>query len=446
MAYMTPQEFQMQQEMLRQGRVPQQTPISTPGMSAGMAPGTSAAMPDFAAAAQTFDGENERIAQQRLMAQQMTEQSFKSPELIRAGNVSVAGANPMTALAQALRAGTGAYGNMQAGKASEALAEKEAKRDTALGEVATYTAEQELLAATRAQENADRTATAADTRNTETASNNAINQALAQDKQNEVEAENLRGGTTEYFVSPDGVVATFVDRAGNRFMGGRGGPPMDYNAVQGWTPIKASAMSESQVSGQIPEAEMTIDQRRKATIAALPSSGERLSANTMLTTSEALAGLIPQGNAMVEGGQDYHVAKEYGEGVARTVTPPYLEDAAGNTVATMLYTDEQKEFVGNMANAVGDFRKARTGANVTMIETELGKNWDPSVKGINIQERVRRGVELQKFINRNLGQLGIEGYSVADPFTPGITPPSNSPGKDDLSTLTLAELRAMANE
>jgi len=76
---------------------------SMPGFVSQSIPG------DRQQANRDFTAQEARIAQQQAMAKQMMEQAGQAPEMIRAGNVSVAGANPLTALASAIRGGTGAY-------------------------------------------------------------------------------------------------------------------------------------------------------------------------------------------------------------------------------------------------------------------------------------------------------------------------------------------------
>jgi hypothetical protein len=81
---------------------------------------TQSAPDNFGAAAQNFDAQRDQIQSQRDMAQQMALQAGKSPGLITAGNVSAAGASPMSALAQGLR---GYQSGRQSRMADEGTAE-----------------------------------------------------------------------------------------------------------------------------------------------------------------------------------------------------------------------------------------------------------------------------------------------------------------------------------
>lgn len=85
---------------------------------------------------QDLTGQRNRLQLQNQYARQMMDSSGESPELIRAGNVSVAGANPLTALAQALRGGAGAYLSYKTGKDQKALETQQGKIDAEKGRLA----------------------------------------------------------------------------------------------------------------------------------------------------------------------------------------------------------------------------------------------------------------------------------------------------------------------
>jgi hypothetical protein len=122
------EQFRMMQEAERQGRTPQQS---------GMGGGMSAAMgsPNYATANRTFDTENESIRQQRLLAMQMLKQSADSPGMIQAGDVAVAGASPLSALAQGIRGYAGGKGIADAREQEAGILEQQAETNAEQGRV-----------------------------------------------------------------------------------------------------------------------------------------------------------------------------------------------------------------------------------------------------------------------------------------------------------------------
>jgi hypothetical protein len=80
---------------------PSNAPYSPAPVPEGMI--TQSAPDNQAIANQQFGAQNSQIERQRDMAEQMALMAGKSPGLITAGNVSAAGASPMSALAQGLR-------------------------------------------------------------------------------------------------------------------------------------------------------------------------------------------------------------------------------------------------------------------------------------------------------------------------------------------------------
>ena len=91
---------------------------------------------DMETAARDLSAQNRRLAQQQARARQLMDSSTQSPGLIRAGNMVVAGANPLSAMAQAIRGGAGAYLSAKTGKAQAGLDQEQALIDAAAGRVA----------------------------------------------------------------------------------------------------------------------------------------------------------------------------------------------------------------------------------------------------------------------------------------------------------------------
>jgi hypothetical protein len=185
---------------------------------------------------------------------------------------------------------------------------------------------------------------------------------------------------------------------------------------------------------------------RRSVIDAMATGGERDSANLMVSAAKQFSDLIPQGQKMVAEGTDYSLLAEYAGDAAKMFTPKFLEDAAANSAISAAYTPEQLAWVGNIGNAFADLRKARTGANVTAIETELFRNFDPTVKGITTEQRTARMSEMFDFMNSNLDDKGIEGFTF-DQYKPipveGSGNPAEAGGKDyaNMTTEQLLEER-----
>lgn len=104
--------------------------------------------PRYAQAAQSFDQESTDIAAQRALANAVQKQSTEAPGLITAGNVSVAGANPMTALAQGLNAWTAGRMNKAADEESSVLKQSRATKEAAVAGLAEEEIQREIDAAT----------------------------------------------------------------------------------------------------------------------------------------------------------------------------------------------------------------------------------------------------------------------------------------------------------
>ena len=117
------------------------------GMVEGMSPAYDNQEGLAAAAGQDFSGRDAQLNSQRAAAQRMLESAGESPGLIQAGNISVAGANPLTALAAGIRGYTGAKALRDANAAQTDL---EGERGVA-AEAAAVLAQQE-----KAQEQANK--------------------------------------------------------------------------------------------------------------------------------------------------------------------------------------------------------------------------------------------------------------------------------------------------
>ena len=382
-------------------------PYNPPAPAAGPAPDTR-----YAAAAADTTGQESGIAQQQRMAEALMAQSQKSPDLISAGRVSHAGASPMSALAQGISGWGAGKASKNAREGSKALEKALAKKAEAAGSIAQseaeaaaaeaerkakLDAEKALLEAAKFAETKSKNATDAAHKRSVLANTVAqMNQSAASDS---VEMIDKDGNTIEAWMTPEGPVSA-TGKVDERVWSRRQKP------VAG-------------AEGEVALEDLTPDKRRQKIISDLPSAGERDRATLLLSTGEQLSQLMGTGNSLLASGSDPSRWKSFAGDAARVIAPEALEDASSNMANELAYTDEEINFIGGLENAVGDLRKSRTGANVTKIETELGKNWDPTVKGITFPERVRRASELQKFVNNKLKSTGgIEGFEVIQPFDP----------------------------
>jgi hypothetical protein len=82
------------------------------------------------------------------------------------------------------------------------------------------------------------------------------------------------------------------------------------------------------------------------------------------------------------------------------------------------YTPAETEIRGKIDGATQQYKRAFTGANLTLLEELINKNWDPSAKGISTTEKIRRAEELQRVLNQNREVFELpELEQTADPLT-----------------------------
>ena len=80
---------------------------------------------------------------------------------------------------------------------------------------------------------------------------------------------------------------------------------------------------------------------------------------------------------------------------------PLGGETLSNIVTNKGYTPEEMDVRGRLDNAVEQYRRAFTGANLTQIEKLLGKNWDPTASGISTDEKIKRAENLMDVLNAN---------------------------------------------
>lgn len=87
---------------------------------------------------------------------------------------------------------------------------------------------------------------------------------------------------------------------------------------------------------------------------------------------------------------------------------PIGGETASNYVTTHGYSKDEMDVRGKLDNAVEQYRRAFTGANLTLIEKSLGKNWDPTANGISTQEKITRTENLMEVLNANREAFSLD--------------------------------------
>tara|TARA_R110000868_G_scaffold82201_1_gene232206 strand:- start:2744 stop:4225 length:1482 start_codon:yes stop_codon:yes gene_type:complete len=387
--------------------------------------------PRYEVASRDYAIEEKALENQRLMAQRLAESGQEAPEMIKAGNINVAGASPLSAFNQGLRGWLGMRNQQKVDERDEILAGKKAESAAAIGSI-----EQQI-----AQENRDKEAAKSQLsldkfeekkRHAKFLEDQATgSSALAKTKEARAVAEELRKVaaaakaelkpdtvTTREMINDEGDTIEAWTTGAGIWTSGEDGTPVRVDQSK-WRRAPTATVTDVDAGTGL-DLE-NIDNRRRVIVDSLGSAGERDRANLLISTGEQLQRLVSEGNRQIKNGDTPARIKSFAGDFARLVAPDALEDAASNWANEMAYTDEQIAFIGDLENAIGDLRKARTGANVTKIETELGKNWDPTVKGINFEERTARASRLQRYVNTKLkATSGIEGFDVIPPFDPNL--------------------------
>ena len=97
---------------------------------------------------------------------------------------------------------------------------------------------------------------------------------------------------------------------------------------------------------------------------------------------------------------------------------------AADLLAQAAYNQDERSARGAFANAIANWRKNLSGAQVTGIERVLGADWDPTATS-DQEEAIARARRLQSFINTNRESLGLPplgiGKPTEAPATPGLS-------------------------
>ena len=182
---------------------------------------------------------------------------------------------------------------------------------------------------------------------------------------------------------------------------------------------------------------------RRKIIEKFGSAGERDRANLLVNAAGEFQRLLPVGQQMIEDGTGYKVMKQAFGPASKLLVPEKMEAVISNMVIEKTYTPEQMQWLGGIANAFADLRKARTGANVTEIEVELQSLFDPSVTGLTVEQRTRRLSDILNTVNTELENIGLKGFDVVE--IEGKNNSAEVEGEKAVEEMTDAELEAELN-
>lgn len=83
-------------------------------------------------------------------------------------------------------------------------------------------------------------------------------------------------------------------------------------------------------------------------------------------------------------------------------------------IAQFAYSPQERSARGAFSNAIANWRKNLSGAQVTGIERVLGADWDPTATA-DPREAIARAARLQDFIQRNRQTLGLPPVGIGKP-------------------------------
>ena len=182
---------------------------------------------------------------------------------------------------------------------------------------------------------------------------------------------------------------------------------------------------------------------RRRIIEQFGSAGERDRANLLVNAAGEFQRLIPLGQQMIEDGTGYELIQQAYGPASKILAPKEMEAVISNMVIENTYTPEQMQWLGGIANAFADLRKARTGANVTEIEVELQSLFDPSVTGFTVEQRTRRLNHILNTVNTELENIGLKGFYL--PEFKGKNNSGEAGGQKLPEDMTTAELEREVN-
>lgn len=396
---------------------------------------------DYATQARDFEAQQGRLSAQQAYARQLMDQAGQSPDLIRAGNVSVAGANPLSAMAQAIRGGTGAYLSMKTGEQQQALDAQEAAAQEAAGRAAweqqqyergidqrDFGAGREDAANARAdklREIVSRETQAAEDRTATAALQTQKDEAATARGEAEIAAAKELQAQKDKAAYRRELVKAALQRQKDEAAAARDEAEIAAAKELQAQKDEAAYRRELVKAGVLPDEAVPdvkeatgLDKATEQAIDKLDSVAAR-NARTSLGAYKNLQDTIAEGNALLADGQTWKTTSELPAALATDLLGEKTGQWVRNFYKNKEFTDEQKRFIGNMANTIGGIRRVRTGANLTGIETILGEDWDPTAPGLGLDEMMQRAVALQKYMNNEFTDTyGLPPREVSDIWKP----------------------------
>jgi hypothetical protein len=165
----------------------------------------------------------------------------------------------------------------------------------------------------------------------------------------------------------------------------------------------------------------------------LDSSTERKRARDDLLTFRAMSDVLSDAYIMNQKGGSWTGGEQTAVDFAEWLAPASFEKTARGMANEAVFTEDEQDVRGRIANAVEQFKRNRTGANLTAIEQVLGEDWDPAAKGIDESTAIRRMVALQNYLNTSFEGMGLPRQDAwkapgGDVGAPDPSGPSDSSG------------------
>jgi len=131
-----------------------------------------------------------------------------------------------------------------------------------------------------------------------------------------------------------------------------------------------------------------------------------------MTTYLNLQDVIDSAGDLMSEGKGFTGNEGFLTGLAENMVPDSMNDWARQTVNKKVYNEGALAVKGDIANAVEQFKRTRTGANLTAIEKAMGADWDPAA-AVSTEEAVKRMIALQKYLNNNFSTYGVPAMEVS---------------------------------
>ena len=167
------------------------------------------------------------------------------------------------------------------------------------------------------------------------------------------------------------------------------------------------------------------DQATADAIGNLGSPTEKKRARDNLLTFRSMGDVLGDAYAIQQQGGNWTGGK--GDAMvnfAEWVVPGPFEKTARNWAKDKVFSGDELNIRGRIKNSVEQFKRSRTGANLTQMETILGEDWDPGAEGISEQAAIDRMVALQNYLNISFEGQGLPRQDVWSPDKSGLSVPT----------------------